>query len=114
MAQLWLLKGDLDAPGWQALRADYDAEKVEIVHLDPRVWALVEADAPPEGYEGLHAVEPPDGVYVDPNGNPLYLVDGVTVADGRAVVAALGEEASRLLETLADADRVLERLGRAY
>jgi len=114
MAQLWLLKGDLDAPGWRALRADFDAERVEIVHLDPRVWALVEADSPPEGYDGLRATEPPDGVYVDPNGNPLYLVNGAMVADGRAVVATLGEEASRLLEAIGDADRVLERLGRAY
>lgn len=114
MAQLWLLKGDLDAPGWQSLRADYDAEQVEIVHLDPKVWALVQADTPPESYDGLQATEPPDGVYVDPNGNPLYLVDGAAVADGMAVVGALGDEASRLLEALGDADRVLERLGRAY
>lgn len=114
MSKLWILKGDLDAPGWQALRTDHEAEKVDIVHLDPRVWALIEADEPPAGYDGLAPGEPADGVYVDPNGSPLYLVGGAVVADATAVVAALGPQATAMLETLGDADRVLERLGRAF
>lgn len=114
MARLWLLKGDHDAPGWQTLRSDQEEEKVDIVHLDPHVWAMVEADEPPSGYEGLHASEPQAGLYLDPNGSPMYVVDGAIVPSARAVVAALGEEAVALLDDLGDADRVLERLGRAF
>lgn len=114
MAKLWILNGNLEAPGWQTLRSDHEAEKVDIVHLDPRVWALISADEPPAGYEGLTPGEPVDGVYVDPNGSPLYLVNGAVVADATSVVQALGEQATSLLETLGDADRVLERLGRAF
>ncbi len=114
MAKLWILKGDLEAAGWQALRTDHEAERVDIVHLDPRVWALISADEAPAGYVGLTASEPVDGVYVDPNGSPLYLVEGAVVADAATVVEALGERATSLLETLGDADRVLERLGRAF
>ena len=36
------------------------------------------------------------------------------MADATAVVAALGPQATAMLETLGDADRVLERLGRAF
>lgn len=114
MARLWLLKGDHDAPGWQVLRSDQKEEKVDIIHLDPHVWAMVQAEQPPSDYEGLDASEPPDGLYLDPNGSPLYLANGAIVPSARDVVAVLGEEALALLEELGDADLVLERLGRAF
>jgi hypothetical protein len=111
---LWLIKGDHDAPGWQALREDVQEEKIDVVHLDPRVWAVVAADEPPAGYDGLEAVEPADGIYVDPQGNPLYLVACQMVAGPREVIAALGDEAESLLDRVKDPDRVLELLGRAF
>ena len=114
MPQLWLLKGGLDAPGWNALRQDMKDEKVDIVHLDPKVWAIVQADEPPSGYEGLEAIEPPTGLYLDPNGSPLYVVDGAMVHTAKEVVDALGEPARELLGKLGDPHTVLERLGRAY
>lgn len=114
MPRYWLLKGALDAPGWNALRKDYEDEKIEIVHLDPKVWAVIEADDPPLGYDGLTATEPPDGVYVDPNGSPLYMVDGAVVTTAEEVVAACGEQARSLLDRLGDPHLVLERIGRAF
>jgi hypothetical protein len=115
MSRLWLLRGDHDAPGWKVLRSDYEEEKVDIIHLDAHVWAMVQADDAPGGYEGLTATEPPDGLYIDPNGSPLYLANGEIVPSAREVVATLGEDAVKLLEQLGgDADRVLERLGRAF
>ena len=114
MSKLWLLKGAHEAPGWKALKEDHQEERIDIAHLDPLIWALVEADEPPGGYEGLSASEPADGLYVDPNGNPLYVV-GCKIADGAAeVVAALGGPAEEMLEKLGDPDLVLERLGRTY
>jgi len=114
MGTLWLIRGDYDAPGWKALREDLKAETLDVVHLDPRVWALVRAAHPPQGYEGLETVAPPDGIYVDPQGNPLYLVDCMMVKDPREVIAALGKEAESLLAKLGDPDRVLELMGRAF
>ena len=114
MATLWLLKGAHDAPGWQALRSDHEDEKVDIVHLDPHVWAILRADQPPQGYDGLTAVEPPDGVYLDPNGSPMYLANGQIVAGGRDVIAVLGADAEQMLEQLGEPETVLERLGRAF
>lgn len=114
MSSYWLLKGDLDAPGWNALRKDYDDKKVEIIHLDPRVWAMVEADDPPASYDGLTAVEPADGLYLDPQGNALYMVDGAVVKTAEQVVAALGDDAKTMLEKLGDAHLVLQRIGRAF
>ena len=77
MAKLWLLRGAHDAPGWNTLRQDLKDEKVDIQHLDPKVWALVLADDAPTGYEGLEAVEPADGMYLDPNGSPTIIPDEV-------------------------------------
>ncbi len=110
--RLWLLRGALDAPGWQALQADQKAERVDIVHLDPPVWALVRADQPPAVYEGLDASEPRDGLYLDPNGSPMYLAGGQPVKGPADVIRALGDEARALLDTVGDPDPVLERLGR--
>jgi hypothetical protein len=111
---LWLLTGDNEAEGWNALRRDLKEEKVEIIHLDPKVWAVVEADEPPLGYDGLEVEPPADGLYLDPNGSPLYLVGGAVVGSAEAVVASLGGRAQALLEQIGDADVVLERMGRAY
>ena len=114
MSKYWLLKGSLDAPGWDVLRKAYDDEEVEIVHLDPKVWAMVEADDAPKGFEGLTAVEPTDGLYLDPQGNALYLVGGAVVKTAEEVVAALGEEAAEMLRKAGDAHTVLQRLGRTF
>lgn len=114
MSRLWLLSGPHDAPGWKSLRADHEAENVSIVHLDPPVWALLEADEVPSGYEGLAASDPRDGLYLDPNGSPLYVVGCHTVRRAADVVQALGDEARSLMERLKDADAVLDRLGRVY
>jgi hypothetical protein len=114
MARLWLLKGAPDAPGWQALRSDHEEEQVDIVHLDPHVWAILRSDQQPQKYEGLSATDPPDGIYLDPNGSPLYLANGQVVANAREVLAVLGADAERMLEQLGDPEIVLERLGRAF
>ncbi len=111
---LWLLKGGPEAPGWRQLEQDAKAGTTDVVHFDRHAWALVEAEAAPSGYEGFEAVEPPDGLYVDPNGSPLYLVAGRPVPRAEDVIEALGEQARALVEKLGDPDRVLERLGRAY
>lgn len=114
MGKLWILRGALEAPGWKTLRADYENEKIEIVHLDARVWAIVNADEAPSGYQGLQASEPADGMYVDPNGSPLYLCGGAVVATPEEVVRRLGDTATAQLEETGDPVRVLERLGRVY
>lgn len=114
MPKFWLLKGDIEAPGWNALRKDYDDKKVEIVHLDPKVWAMIEADEPPAGYEGLLTSEPVDGLYLDPNGSALYLVDGAVVKTAEEVISALGEDAVEMLEKIGDPHTTLQRLGRAF
>lgn len=114
MPKFWLLKGEFSAPGWNTLRKEYDDEKIEIVHLDPKVWAMIEADEPPAGYDGLTAVEPVDGLYLDPNGNALYLVDGAVVKTPEEVIAALGSDAVELLEKIGDSHTTLQRLGRAF
>jgi hypothetical protein len=114
MAPLWLLKGEHDAPGWKKLRQAYQDEEVDIVHLDPQVWALIEAVDAPSGYDGLSASAPPDGMYLDPNGSPLYVVNRECVAGPRELIAGLGEEAISLLEQGGDPISVIERLGRAF
>jgi hypothetical protein len=114
MGKIWIMRGDLEAPGWQALRQDYQDEKIDIIHLDPKVWAIVNADQAPSGYEGLHAEAPQDGMYIDPNGSPLYLVDGRVVQSADEVLAALGEDAAAMKEKAGDATTALERLGRVF
>lgn len=114
MTRLWLLRGAPDAPGWKLLQADQKAEKVDIVHLDPPVWALVRADQQPAVYEGLDAREPPDGMYLDPNGSPMYLAAGQPVGGPMDVIRTLGADAGALLEKVKDPYLVLERLGRVF
>lgn len=114
MSKLWIVKGDHEAPGWQALRKAYEEEQVDIVHLDAKVWAVIRADEAPTGYEGLQASEPEDGMYLDPNGSPLYLAAGEIVPTPEAVVEALGDEARQLMEKIGDAVTVIERMRRAF
>ena len=114
MSRLWLLRGDHQAPGWQLLRTDQEEDRVEMVHIDPRVWAILRADEPPTIYEGVEAVEPPDGLYLDPNGSPLYLVGGEPVESAEEVIRTLGDEASSLLDKIGDSHTVLQRLGRVF
>jgi hypothetical protein len=114
MSKYWLLKGHFSAPGWNALRKSYDDKKVEIVHLDPKVWAMIEADDPPAGYDGLTVSEPADGLYLDPQGNALYMVDGAVVRTPEEVITALGDEATTLLEKIGDPHTVLQRMGRSF
>jgi hypothetical protein len=114
MAKLWLLRGSHEAPGWNTLRQDLKDEKVDIQHLDPKVWALVLAEDEPTGYVGLEAVEPADGMYLDPNGSPSYLVGGEFAASAEEVIEALGDDARELLDRFGNAETVLERLGRVF
>lgn len=114
MDPLWLLKGDYDAPGWKDLERDSKADAVDLLMFDRLAWALVRAAEAPGQYEGLTPSRPPDGLYVDPYGRPIYLVDGREVAGPEEVIDALGAEAQALLEKIDDPDTVLERLGRAY
>jgi hypothetical protein len=114
MSRLWLLKGDLEAPGWQTLRKAQEDEKVDIIHLDPKVWAMVQADEPPMEFEGLVPTEPADGLYLDPNGSPLYLANGDIAKSPEEVIRALGDTAVALLEEIQDGHAVLERLGRVF
>ena len=114
MPKLWILRGAHEAPGWNQLRKAYEDEKVDIIHLDAKVWAIIDAEEAPTDYEDLRAEEPADGMYIDPNGSPLFLVGGTVVTSADAVVEALGEEPRDLLEMTGDATVVLERLGKVY
>ena len=114
MAKLWILRGAHEAPGWNQLRKAYEDEKVDIIHLDAQVWAIINADEAPTGYEDLHAEEPADGMYIDPNGSPLFLVAGTVVTSAEAVVESLGQEARDLLADDGEGTAVLERLGKVF
>ncbi len=114
MAKIWLIRGEPDAAGWETLREDSKEERVDIIHLDPHVWALLRADAAPEGYEELQSTDPPDGLYLDPQGRPLYLAGGEVVGSPEEVIELLGEQARRLLEEIGDPVIVLERLGKVF
>jgi hypothetical protein len=114
MSKLWILRGDHDAEGWKTLRSDHDEEQVDIVHLDAKVWAVIRADDAPTKYEGLHPAEPSDGMYLDPNGSPLYLVGGEIVKSPEQVVAALGDEARQMMDQIGDAVTVIERMRKAF
>lgn len=114
MATIWVLRGDHEAPGWQELRTAYEEEKVEIIHLDAKVWAIIDAEEEPSGYEGLTASIPADGMYIDPNGTPLFLVDGSVKQTAKEVVDCLGPEAQAMMEKVGDAETALERLGKVF
>ena len=59
-------------------------------------------------------VSPRDGLYVSEQGYPIYVVGRQEVRNARAVIAAIGEEAEKLLQEIDDPDTVLQRLGYAY
>ena len=114
MAKIWILRGAHEAPGWNQLRKAYEDEKVDIIHLDAKVWAIINAEEEPTGYEGLSAGEPADGMYIDPNGSPLYLADGEIMPSAEAVIESLGPEAQEVLQKTGNAETTLERLGKVY
>ena len=114
MEPLWLLKGPHEAPGWKPLEADARGNKIELLLFDRAAWALVRAPEAPVQYQGLPAVTPPDGLYLDDQGRTVYVAGGVEVRGAREVLATLGPQAQELLRTLGDPDTVLERMGRVY
>ncbi len=114
MAKIWILRGAHEASGWNQLRKAYEDEKVDIIHLDAKVWAIINSEEEPSGYEGLSAGEPADGMYIDPNGSPLYLAGGEILTSAEAVIDALGPEAQDMLEKTGDAETALERLRKVY
>jgi hypothetical protein len=114
MAKIWILRGAHEAPGWNELRKDYEDEKIDIIHLDAKVWAVIDAEEEPAGYDGLQAEEPADGMYIDPNGSPLFLYGGKVVPTAKDLVSALGRRAEELMEQTGQAEVVLERLGMVF
>ena len=113
--QLWILKGARDEPGWGPLETDARAGRVDVVIFDRGAgWALIFAKDAPGGYEGMVATSPRDGLYVSENGYPIYVVNGREVPNGRTVIKAIGKEAEEMLQTMGDAEAVLQRLGYAY
>jgi hypothetical protein len=114
MERLWLLKGTPDAPGWTKLQIDAQLNKTNVISFDRDKWALVKAADPPNGYDGLPPGDPPDGLYLDNFGRPIYVAGLQEVHSARAVIKALGDDARQLFDKLGDADLALERLGRAY
>jgi hypothetical protein len=112
---LWVLKGDHTVEGWKALEADARADKIPVLIFDRTDgWALVRSETAPEGYEGMSASEPKDGLWVSEHGYPIYVVDCKEVRGPREVIRAIGGKAEALLEELGDPDAVLQRLGHAY
>jgi len=114
MTKLWILRGAHEAPGWNQLRKAYEDEKVDIIHLDAKVWAIINDEEEPSGYEGLNAQDPADGMYIDPNGSPLFLVGGEILTSAEAVIEALGPEAQEMLEETGNAENALERLRKVF
>ncbi len=114
MAKIWILRGPHEAPGWNVLRKKYEDEEVEIIHLDAKVWALIDAEDEPTGFEGLQAAEPTDGMYIDPNGSPLYLLGGLVVKTPEELIEGLGDAAKELLASTGDTEVTLQRLGRIF
>ncbi len=114
MKSLWLLRGNLDAPGWKDLEKDAKADEVDLLIFDRAAWALIAAEEAPTKYEGLVPVEPRTGLYVSEQGQPIYVVDGKEVRGPLDVIKALGTEAEQLLEKIGDPDTVLDRLGKAF
>jgi hypothetical protein len=116
MKPLWLLRADHEAPGWKKLEEDAREEKVDWVLYDRDAWVLLRADEPPTDYEGFVASEPRDGLYVDHQGRPVYVVDRKVVPTAKEVLAALDDQdkVAELMDKYNDADVTLERMGRAY
>jgi hypothetical protein len=113
MDSLWLLKADPTAPGWAELEKGAKDKTLDWVLFDRDAWVLLRAAEPP-AYDGFVAVEPPDGIYVDQQGNSVCVVGRKLVRRPEDVIDALGDRAKELLAKLGDPVAVLERLGRAY
>ena len=111
---LWLLKGNYEAPGWKKLEQDAKAETIDVVMFDRLAWALIRAEEAPDGYEGMEATAPPDGLYLNPYGSPAYVVACQLVDGPMDVIEAIGHEAKEALEKVGDPDTTLERLGRVF
>lgn len=111
---IWLLKGSRSAPGWHDLEMDFRQETADVLHFDRDRWALMRAEEPPDQYEGLDPVVPPDGLYLDNHGRPCYILGAKEVTSARAVIRGLGDDAQELMDKLGEPDLVLERLGRAF
>ena len=114
MDRLWLLEGPHEAPGWGPLEGDARGNRIDVRLFDRAAWALVRAPEPPTNYEGLVPKAPPDGLYLDSQGRPVYVAGGQEVGGAREVLATLGPQAQELLQKIGDPDTVLERLGRVY
>jgi hypothetical protein len=114
MEPIWLLKAPHEAPGWTALEKDARNKTVNVLLFDRDRWALVRAPAAPTEYEGFVATPAPSGMYLDQQGRSVYVAAGIKVHDPREVIAALGAQATELLNTIGDPNTVLERLGRVY
>jgi len=114
MDPLWLLKGNPDTVGWRDLERDAKAGEIDVEMFDRHAWAVLRAEAKPTAYEGFEVLTPPDGLYIDPGGSPMYIAGGEIVDGPLPVIAALGDTAKELLEKLRDPLAVLERLGRAF
>lgn len=114
MDPLWLLEGPHEAPGWGPLEGDARGNRIDVLLFDRAAWALVRAPEPPTKYEGLAPKAPPDGLYLDPQGRPVYVARGEEVRGPREVLANLGPQAQELLQKIGEPDTVLERLGRVY
>ena len=113
MDPLWLLRADPEAAGWKAVQADAKDDKIDWVLFDRDAWVLLRAAAPPS-YEGFVAEKPADGIYVDQQGNSVCVLQGKLVGRPEEVIAALGDDAQKLLDKIGDPVAVLERLGKAY
>jgi len=114
MDPIWLLKGPHEAPGWGPLEQDSRGDKLDVLLFDRDAWALVRAATAPTRYEGLAPATPTSGLYLNNQGQPVYLAEGMQVATARDVIASLGKTAQALLLEVGDPDLVLERLGRVY
>ncbi len=114
MDPLWLLRGEYEVAGWRPLEKDARAGDVDVAIFDRDAWALVRSAEPPSQYEGFEIVEPPDGLYVDQNGNSESIVNRQLVSGPLELIAALGERAEAALKETDDPVRALEQIGRAF
>ncbi len=111
---LWMLEGSADAPGWKTLLADAKDDKIDWRLLDRDAFVIVRSDEPPEVYEGMTLCEPADGLYIDQQGNSLYVVNREQVAGPDELIEALGDEARQMYAEVGDPLLVIQRLGKAF
>jgi len=117
MAKPWILRGAHAAPGAPTNMASRNERKTDRFTGPPQKTLPRRSSTTmpsPTDYEDLHAEEAADGMYIDPNGTPLFLVGGTIVASAEAVVETLGQEAQDLLADVGEGIVVLERLGKVF